>query len=319
VPGVTSALVRYRNVVFDSDRWVGFPFRADDIVISTPPKSGTTWVQTICAMLVFDAVTFDRPLAEISPWLDMQTNSVAQVMGWLQAEEHRRFIKTHTPLDGIPLVDGVTYVCVGRDPRDVAMSFQHHWSNLDHDAFMGARARAVGLDDLAELGPPPTLPEDPAERFRLWVDAAPNTFVGPALVDVLHHVDTFWTHRHDPGVVLIHYDDLLADLPVEIRRLADALGVDAAGDRIQDYATAAGFAQMKERADDLVPDVANRIWRSNEAFFHRGASGQWRDLITDEDARHYDTRVAELVAPDVAAWAHRGRSGLDLATTPDRS
>ena len=57
---------RYTNVVFDSARWEGFPFRADDIVISTPPKCGTTWMQPLCVMAVLDTVEFDRPLAEIS-------------------------------------------------------------------------------------------------------------------------------------------------------------------------------------------------------------------------------------------------------------
>jgi aryl sulfotransferase len=48
-------LKRYRNVVSDSARWMGFRFRDDDIVISTPAKCGTTWMQTLCVMLVLDA------------------------------------------------------------------------------------------------------------------------------------------------------------------------------------------------------------------------------------------------------------------------
>ena len=145
-------LVRYRTRVEDSARWEGFPFRADDIVISAPPKSGTTWMQTLCAMLVLGGLEFGRPLADISPWLDMQTNNRAEVVASLEAQEHRRFIKTHTPLDGVPFAEGVTYVCMARDPRDVALSFQHHWANLDLDAFMAARARAVGLSDLKNSG-----------------------------------------------------------------------------------------------------------------------------------------------------------------------
>ena len=300
--------MRYRNVVFDSARWEGFVFRADDIVISTPPKCGTTWMQTLCAMLLFDGVEFDRPLSVISPWLDMQTNDLVEVVAGLEAQKHRRFIKTHTPLDGVPFVEGVTYICVARDPRDVALSFQHHWANLDLDAFMAARARAVGLGDLEELGPPPTLPEDPLERFWLWVDADAGQFVGPALVDVLHHVDTFWERRERPGVALFHYSDLLADLPGQLRRLADALGIDVTGERIEQYAIAATFDQMKERADALVPDVGNRIWLNNQDFFHRGFNGQWRDLLADQGLRRYERRVAELVPPDVAAWAHTGWS-----------
>ena len=63
--GAVNDLVRYRNLIADSARWKGIPFRADDIIINTPPKSGTTWMQTLCAMLVFDSVEFGRPLAEI--------------------------------------------------------------------------------------------------------------------------------------------------------------------------------------------------------------------------------------------------------------
>jgi len=51
-------------------------------------------------MFVFGTVEFDRPLAEISPWLDMQANELAAVVVALEAQEHRRLIKTHTPLMG---------------------------------------------------------------------------------------------------------------------------------------------------------------------------------------------------------------------------
>jgi hypothetical protein len=172
---------------------------------------------------------------------------------------------------------------------------------------MAARARAVGLSDLEELGPPPgPLPDDPLERFWLWADADARRFVGPALVDVLHHLQTFWDRRHNPQVCLFHYSDLLADLPGQLRRLADALSIDVTDERIEQFAAAATFNRMKERAEDLVPEVGNQIWRSNREFFHRGYDGQWRELLNDEDLRRYEHRVAELASPDVAAWAHTG-------------
>jgi hypothetical protein len=139
---VTTDRKRYVSLVSDSARWDDFSFRADDIVISTPPKCGTTWTQTLCAYLIL-GTELDRPLADISPWLDMQINAPAEVMTMLEAQDHRRFIKTHTPLDGLPYDDRVTYICVGRDPRDVAVSWEHHQENFDVVNFINARAAAT--------------------------------------------------------------------------------------------------------------------------------------------------------------------------------
>ena len=74
--------------MFDSIRWQGFEFRPDDIVISTPPKCGTTWTQMICALLVFQKTTFDRPMDQISPWLDKQTNSLESITKIFRAADH---------------------------------------------------------------------------------------------------------------------------------------------------------------------------------------------------------------------------------------
>ena len=311
-----SELTRYRHPVYDSARWEGFQFRERDIVISTPPKCGTTWMQTLCAMLVLDAVQFDRPLAEISPWLDMQTHQLAAVVRGLEAQQHRRLIKTHTPLDGLPYDDRVTYLCVGRDPRDVALSFEHHLANLDMTAFMTARAAAVGLDDLADFGPPPAAPSaDPAERFWTWVyDDDDSAAMGPTLAAILHHLATFWHLRSQHNVALFHYSDLLADLPGQLQRLSDALEIPVTHARLQQFAAAATFDRMRERADDLVPDAGNRIWRSNRDFFHRGRSGQWTTLLDGDDLRRYHQRVADLVPADLATWSHSGWASTSTNT-----
>lgn len=147
-------MVRYRTLLFDSARWDGFVFRPGDIVISTPPKSGTTWMQMICALLIFQTPRLGGPLGLISPWLDMLTRPLDAVRAQLDGQDHRRFIKSHTPLDGLPFDERVTYICVGRDPRDAALSFGNHMANLDPAAFLRAREAAVGLDGVDELADP---------------------------------------------------------------------------------------------------------------------------------------------------------------------
>src|SRR5262249_46077702 len=148
---------RYRDFITDSARWEGFAFRPGDIVISTPPKCGTTWTQMICALLIFQTPTFNQSLDLISPWLDMLTRDIESVRADLDAQTHRRFIKSHPPYDGLPQHAAVTYIAVGRDPRDVFRSWDNHLANLNLEAMITARAEAVGLEDIMEKlaeGPP---------------------------------------------------------------------------------------------------------------------------------------------------------------------
>jgi hypothetical protein len=300
----------HRNLISDSSRWDRFRFRDGDIVISTPPKCGTTWTQTLCAYLVFGTTDLPAPVSQLSPWLDMLTNPLEEVLTRLEAQDHRRFVKTHTPLSDLPFDERVTYVSVGRDPRDVSLSWEHHLANIDLDALFAARAAAEGLDDLADLAMPEAPPADPIERFWVWADAEEGPMQGITLRAILEHLGEFWARRDERNIVLLHYADLQSDLPGEIRRLAGALGIDVTDAQVDAYAAAAGFEHMRADAERFAPDVANGIWQSTTAFFHRGTSGQWRDLLDELSLRRYEKRVAELVPADFAAWAHHGRSGL---------
>jgi hypothetical protein len=311
---MAEALQRYRNVVFDSHRWDRFVFRDDDIVISTPPKCGTTWMQMICALLIFRDPALPLALTELSPWLDMQTAPVADVVAALESQQHRRFIKTHTPLDGVPFDERVTYICVGRDPRDAALSMDNHFANMDLDVLLATRASAVGLDDLAELFPdgPPPRSDDPVERFWAWMDMDPAQ--GGGLAATFHHFGTFWDRRHLPNVVLFHYADMEADLEGEMRRASAVLDIDVPGPTWPSLVAAATYDSMRSRADELAPEVKiPGFWHDNTRFFNRGRSGQWRALMDNDGLKRYGARVNELAPPDLASWAHLGSRAAESA------
>ncbi len=299
---------RYRSIVYDSDRWDVVQLRPGDIVISTPPKCGTTWTQMICGLLVFQMPDLPGRVSDLSPWIDQEIRSRKALRSMLEGMEHRRFLKTHTPLDGIPRVEGVTYLAVGRDPRDVGLSMDHHMSNLDVESFRVARVAAAEEDgiELPPMIPPPPRLEDPTERFWAWVDNdVPVTEVGSSLRRTLEHFATFWGVA-DLDVVLLHYDDLHADLGGEMRRLAAHLGIDVDEDRWPALVGAASFAAMKQNAARTAPNAGQGHWHSDEAFFHRGTSGQWRDVLTtDHDLERYRERVDAIASHEVAAWAHR--------------
>ncbi|HUI47887.1 MAG TPA: sulfotransferase domain-containing protein [Acidimicrobiia bacterium] len=304
------SLRRYHTLVYDSVRWEGFQFRADDIVISTPPKCGTTWTQMICALLIFQTPAFYTSLDLISPWLDMLTRDLPSVVADLDAQDHRRFIKTHTPFDGLPHDPRVTYICVGRDPRDVFRSWDNHIDNMDLAALLAAREKAVGLDDVTDLlaaGPPPR-PEQEIDRFREWVNDERPFTEAMSLAATLHHLQTFWDRQAAPNIVMVHYDDLRTDLGGQMRGLARRLGIEVDEVRWPELVDAAMFENMRKHADRIAPDTTNAIWTDNQRFFHRGCSGQWQDLLGPDDLASYERRVAALAPPDLAAWAEHGAS-----------
>ena len=145
------APVRYRSDDEDSARWHDFPFRQGDIVISTRSKSGTTWMQMICALLVFQDPELPEPLGRLSPWIDWLGTPGHDLYARLAAQKHRRFVKTHTPLDGIPLDARATYIVVGRHPLDTAVSLYHQSENIDR-----RRLRELtGQPEPANPPPPP--------------------------------------------------------------------------------------------------------------------------------------------------------------------
>src|SRR5262249_54894612 len=118
----------YQNHHIDSARWEHYKPREDDIIVATPYKCGTTWTQTIILHLIFQDLQ-PHSLDTFSPWLDMRVPPLGEIISQLEAQEHRRCIKSHLPLDGIPYFPQVKYVVVGRDARDVFMSMWNHYSN----------------------------------------------------------------------------------------------------------------------------------------------------------------------------------------------
>lgn len=295
---------RYRTVWSDTARWEGFAFRDGDIIISTPPKCGTTWAQMICALLVFQTVELPAPLDVLSPWFEQLTVGRDELFAHLARQEHRRFIKSHTPLEGLPFDERVTYICVARDPRDVFVSFDLHLQNIDFNAFLKLREAAVGLDDMSEFPDAPAeQPTTERERFWRWVDD-PDPRRG--LAGLLAHLAGFWAVRDQPNVLLLHYGELKTDLVGEMRRLAGRLGLEVGADVLPELAAAASFDRMRAEPARFAPNATKSIWRDVGRFFRGGENGQWRRLLDGSDIDRYARRVAELAVPDLSDWVHAG-------------
>lgn len=188
---------RYVSADEDSARWDDFVFRDGDIVISSRSKHGTTWLQMITLLLIHERPVLPAPLAQLSPWLDHLVEPRETVIARLAAQRHRRVVKTHTPLDGIPLDPQVTYLVVARHPLDAAVSLYHQTGNIDRERLH----RLTNAPPPASTGSRPTL----QAWLSRWIehDAEPTAALD-SLPGVLRHLTDAW-ERDAANVVLLHY------------------------------------------------------------------------------------------------------------------
>jgi aryl sulfotransferase len=281
----------HRRSIEDSLRWRDFQHRPDDIFISTPPKSGTTWMQGIVSSLLWPAGDAPGDRNERSPWIDARFTPVDELLAHLDAQQHRRFIKTHSPADCVPIFEECKYIVVYRDGRDALMSWANHRGAMRPEVidFVNATGAEEGL------APLPPWDGDMDALFDQWsTDCSSIT-----------HLASWWPLRHEGFAYFVHYNDLKADLEGEMRHLAAFLDIEVPEDLWPATVGRCGLSEMREEArgsgriDMLFENGA-------DAFFHKGTNGRWRDVLTPEQLDRYDAMVADGLPADAAQWLESG-------------
>jgi aryl sulfotransferase len=107
---------QYRNWCIDSIRWDYVKLREDDIIVTTSYKAGTTWMQGISANLIFAGKELPAPVGQLSPFVELRIIPLEIVLSEIEQQHHRRFLKTHLPIDAFRFDARLKYVYVGRDP-----------------------------------------------------------------------------------------------------------------------------------------------------------------------------------------------------------
>lgn len=289
----------YLGPLTDNRRWDQVTLRPDDVIVVTPPKCGTTWMQTIVALLLSGDPDTETELSVRMPWVDIRVRDMAEVAARLDAMIHRRSMKSHTPLDGLPMHDTAQYLCVFRHPLDAHFSFRNHARNLPMPWF-----------DM-------WYPEDDPDgvTFRRFLDGGPEGFdtdVMP-LAHILRHYEAARARADQPNVTLFHYADMLRDLPDTFDRVAGLLGVSYPADLMEQLVAVATFDHMNAHADRYAPSGGKGFFKSDGAFFQNGSSGQWRDKLTEEEYAAYVATMEVALAPDERAWLEFGSARQALA------
>lgn len=284
------------NHHFDSTVWNDFDFRDDDIVISTYAKSGTTWVQQIVSQLIFNG-TPDLEVAEMSPWLDLRVPPKHVKLDALAAQQHRRFIKTHLPVDALVFSPKAKYIYIGRDGRDVMWSMYNHHANAN-DLWYQL------LNDTPErVGPPIDKPvESITQYFSEWLDKD-----GFPFWSFWENISSWWQIKDLPNVLMLHYENLKKDMPGEIKRIAEFLEINIDESKWADILEHCSFDYMKKNGTKSVP-LGGVLWDGgSETFINKGVNGRWRDTLPKEECERYEKMCEEKLGNEAAQWLNTGR------------
>jgi len=283
---------------FDSTVWNDFSFRDDDIVIGTYGKSGTTWMQQIVSQLIFGGAE-DLDVPGMSPWIDMRIPPTEEKLGAVEAQTHRRFVKTHLPVDALVFSPEAKYLYIGRDGRDVLWSMYNHHSNGNEKLF------EILNDTPGRVGPPFPPPLDSVlAYFRVWLEKD-----GYPWWSLWENIRSWWDIRHLPNVQLVHFARLREDLSGEMRRIAAFLDIPVEESRWDSMVEHCTFDYMKRNASTIVP-LGGSLWEGGaQTFINKGTNGRWRDTLTDEDIAEYERKAQEQLGEECARWLATGEGG----------
>ncbi len=153
-------------------------------------------MQRIVGLLVFQTPE-PRPVMEISPWIDRRfPEPIEALVARIEAQDHRRFLKSHLPFDGLPIYDEVKYIHVARDGRDACMSFHNQVSGFTPQ--MLEALDQAGLEDDAIRRPYPRFVADPAQYFQRWLSegVVPGHQDGTPTVSFFDFERSWWDQQH---------------------------------------------------------------------------------------------------------------------------
>ena len=159
-------------------------------------------------------------------------------------------------------------------------------------------------DTPGRVGPPLEPPSiDVHDFFHGWLEK-------DGLYDWSYwaHIQSWWDIRDVPNVRLVHFNNLKADMPGEIRRMAEFLDIEIDEERWPDIVEHCTFDYMKQNAATLSSFFGELFQGGLKNFVYKGTNGRWRDTLSSEDIQKYENVVSENLTPDCAHWHATGET-----------
>jgi len=254
-----------------------------DVWVVTYPRSGTTWTQEMVWNIVnncqFDKAT-KTDIDEKFFFLDMDfLGSGSKGVGpgarsnFIQAAEdklgERRLIKTHLQLGLLPpsVLSTCKVIYVGRNPKDVAVSYYHH-----HKMTRNAD-QSLKFEDFMNFFMKEMLVEDP---YLAHIKEAVS------LRDSCTNMHFMW------------YEDMKKNLPGAIKEVSTFLGVELTEDQVHRLSEYLDIKNMKKNpAVNHQDRFESGAFASGESFIRAGVAGGWAKYFNEPLNQKFDTWLSD--------------------------
>jgi len=284
-----------------------------DVLISTYPKCGTTWMQQVALSLLAGVKCgelIDEPMVQ-APWYERIVSQgdfpAEEVDGWRpprelqpdtpEGKETRRVLKTHAPVANVPWVQdaadvkegivtvpkGAKVIIVTRNPLDMACSLYQHLLDGPVYEYEGTWENFI-------------------ERHYLTGNVEHGCFWE------WHKGwnDTYQKYKGEGQdfngrVLWISYEDMIEDLRAVVKQVGNFILSEPPSDELVDAVVSCStFKAMKANFKRLEEKYAaeGRHQMIKKNHIRKGTSGGWKAKFTEEEKKkvlaHHEERCSTL-------------------------
>ncbi len=253
-----------------------FRARESDVLITTPPKAGTTWMQQILYQLRSGGDDKFTSIDEVVPWLEItrEGKNWQQILQQFEDLPEPRLFKTHCTAEQTPGIGTANIILTSRDPRDCCVSFYHHIMNMTDEARQHKEIPAPASFD---------------EHVELWLKFAAW----------YRNVKSWWPHKDNPKVLWLRYQDMKADFEVNLDRIIAFLQwqiSDSQKEKVIEYSS---FNWMKAHDEKFSAQggKGKSVFKPGK-FVRQGKVGGYRELMTAEQEEKILAKAKQMLEPE---------------------
>jgi hypothetical protein len=257
-----------------------FNARPTDVLITTAPKAGTTWMQQILHQLRSGGDTEFTSIDKVVPWLEIQRagKSWQDILQDFESLAEPRIFKTHCTAEQSPGIGTAKIILTSRDPRDCCVSFYHHLMNMTDEARAHKQI---------------PYPESFDEHVDLWLEFAAW----------YRNVKSWWPYYDHPKVLWLRYQDMKSDINTCIDQITDFLEwqvTDEQKKRVLEYSS---FEWMKAHDEKFSSQGTDKtqVFKPGK-FIRQGKVGKYNDLMSAEQEQRILEKAREMLEPECLSF-----------------